>query len=127
MVKPHVGGMPSGGERVFGGRPTFGSKARRKGSDYVLMIYCRKGHKTRKVARLVCEAFHGPPPPGSPYCLHINENALDNRPENLKWGTQKENLQSPRFLEYASRVCQQKMTGMKLKQTGECGGTEEQV
>jgi len=32
--------------------------------------------------------------------IHINENALDNRPENLKWGTQKENLNMPSFIEY---------------------------
>lgn len=36
--------------------------------------------------------------------IHINENSLDNRPENLRWGTQKENLNSPRFLAYARKA-----------------------
>ena len=48
-----------------------------------------------KVHRMVCEAFHGPAPAGKPYVLHIDENAHNNRPENLKWGTQKENLRMP--------------------------------
>jgi hypothetical protein len=35
-----------------------------------------------------------------PVVLHLNEDALDNRPENLRWGTQKENLNMPKFIEY---------------------------
>jgi hypothetical protein len=66
------------------------------GPRYVLNY---KG-KNYKVARLVCEAFHGPPPPDKPNCLHRNEDALDNRPRNLKWGTQKENLNAPGFVAY---------------------------
>jgi hypothetical protein len=49
---------------------------------------------------MVCEAFHGTPPEGKNYCLHIDENSRNNRPENLKWGTQKENLNAPGFLAY---------------------------
>ena len=53
-----------------------------------------------KVHQLVCDAFHGPKPFDGAVVIHINEDGLDNRAENLKWGTQKENLNMPKFLEY---------------------------
>jgi hypothetical protein len=52
------------------------------------------------VHRLVCEAFHGPAPEGKNVVIHENENALDNRPENIRWGTQKENLNAAGFIAY---------------------------
>lgn len=56
--------------------------------------------KTYRVARLVCEAFHGPPSDAEPNTLHIDEDSRNNRPRNLKWGSQKENLNAPGFLAY---------------------------
>ncbi len=56
--------------------------------------------KTYKVARLVCEAFHGSAPSGKPVCMHLDEYSRNNRPDNLRWGTQKENLNAPGFLTY---------------------------
>jgi len=53
-----------------------------------------------KVHQLVCEAFHGPRPSKEHGVSHKNENALDNRPENLEWSTQKENLNMPNFINY---------------------------
>lgn len=85
--------MPHGGFRQHGGKPITGQW---DGSRYVLAY---RG-KTYKVARLVCEALHGPAPEGQPNCLHLDENARNNRPDNLKWGTQKENLNAPGFLAY---------------------------
>jgi hypothetical protein len=32
--------------------------------------------------------------------MHLNENSDDNRPENLAWGTQKQNLNAPGFIAY---------------------------
>lgn len=32
--------------------------------------------------------------------LHLDENGLNNKPENLRWGTQKESLNAPGFIEY---------------------------
>lgn len=49
--------------------------------------------------------------------MHINEDPLDNRPENLRWGTQKENLNAPGFIEYAKRVCRTKMRGESPKES----------
>lgn len=44
-----------------------------------------------KVHRLVCAAFHGRPPPAKGFACHINGDRLDNRPENLKWGSAVDN------------------------------------
>lgn len=85
--------------RQYGGQPTSGQW------DGARYIYARRGYKTLKVARLVCEAFHGAPLAEETVCMHLNENSRDNRQENLSWGTQKENLNAPGFLEYChSRV-----------------------
>lgn len=46
-----------------------------------------------RVAPLICIAFHGPRPEGL-QVLHIDENQDNNRPENLKWGTQSENIKA---------------------------------
>lgn len=50
--------------------------------------------------QLVCEAFHGPKPFDKAVVIHLDEDGLNNRAENLKWGTQKENLNAPGFIEY---------------------------
>lgn len=94
MVVPYFTKLPRGGQRQYGGVPNPGQLV--KGGRYLYMYKSR----TYKTARLVREAFHGPPPEDKPYCLHIDENALNNRSENLKWGTQKENLNAPGFLDY---------------------------
>ena len=98
MVEPFEVPMPHGGSRMHGGYAGIGQWA---GTRY---IYRLRG-RTYKVARLVCEAFHGQPPAALPYCLHVDEDARNNRPSNLRWGTQKENLNAPGFLAYcASRT-----------------------
>lgn len=79
--------------RKFGGHPTYGQW------DGSRFIYPRRGYSTKKIHRLVCEAFNGPPKPGQ-VCMHDDEDARNNRPENLKWGTQKQNLNYPGFKDY---------------------------
>jgi hypothetical protein len=94
MIAPYLNEKNAIGPRQYGGEPTYGQW---DGDRY---IYARRGFKTFKVARLVCEAFHGPMPFEDAVCMHKDENARNNRPENLAWGTQKENLNAPGFLEY---------------------------
>lgn len=47
--------------------------------------------KSKKVHRLVCEAFHGPPPAGKAITCHKDGNPLNNRPENIYWGNYSDN------------------------------------
>lgn len=42
------------------------------------------------VATLVCEAFHGPAPSPGHVPVHIDGDSLNNRAENLRWGTKGE-------------------------------------
>lgn len=43
------------------------------------------------VHRLVCAAFYGPAPDGLPEVRHLDGDSLNNRPENLDWGTKEQN------------------------------------
>jgi hypothetical protein len=58
------------------------------------MRMCLRTDEGGKIAKfrsnLICEAFHGPRPPGM-QCRHIDGNPKNDRPENLAWGTQSEN------------------------------------
>jgi hypothetical protein len=60
-----------------------------------MVMRLHKYRKMVKVHRLVCLAFNGPPPFEGALVLHIDENGLNNRPGNLMWGTQKENMNAP--------------------------------
>jgi len=93
MRAPFWGAMPHGGERPYGGQPHYGQDG---GEGRMIFVF---RNKTYKVHRLVCEAFNGPAPEGA-VCMHLDEDYTNNRPENLKWGTQKENLNAPGFIKY---------------------------
>lgn len=93
MITPREAPLPRGGTRQYGGTPRFGQW---DGDRYIVVVRGR----SYKVARLVCEAFHGAAPSGQRYCLHKDENSRNNKSSNLKWGTQKENLNAPGFLRY---------------------------
>lgn len=47
---------------------------------------------TQRVHRLVCLTFHGPPPPGQPEAAHRDGNKLNNREDNLRWSSHRENI-----------------------------------
>lgn len=100
--------LPNGGFRLYTPQPRYGniSKSRKDAShEYRNVMVRRWGdgprQHPRKVHQLVCEAFHGPKPFPQAVVLHLDEDAHNNRPENLRWGTQKENLNMPKFREYA--------------------------
>jgi len=66
--------------RLFNGRPS------------VCFVYLRKNNKTKtiRVHRLVLETFIGPAPDGCEGC-HNDGDALNNRLDNLRWDTHREN------------------------------------
>ena len=93
--------MPNGNIRKYVTKPIFGTRTRAsKNARHQFMGCYSKKFGNLKVHRLVCEAFHGPPPSEKSVVIHINEVGTDNNPDNLKWGTQKENLNMPGFIEY---------------------------
>lgn len=62
-------------------------------------IYYRVPLNNKKrmlVHRCVALAFHGLPPDGGSIARHLNDISTDNRPENIQWGTQKENMEDRR-------------------------------
>jgi hypothetical protein len=93
--------MPNGGIREYRPKPTFGVRSRSsKTARHVYMGFYNKSIGNIKVHRVVCEAFHGPAPFDRAVVIHIDENAENNIFTNLRWGTQKENLNMPKFIEY---------------------------
>lgn len=100
-LPPSTAPMYNGGYRSYVPKPTYGSVTRaKKTAKHLYMGFQNKKLGNMKVHRLVCEAFHGPPPFEKAVVIHLDENSMNNRQENLKWGTQKENLNMPKFLEY---------------------------
>ena len=57
---------------------------------YYTTLHKNKKTKTVRVHRLVAQAFI-PNPENKPYIDHINTIKTDNRVQNLRWATQKEN------------------------------------
>ena len=75
--------------RQVGGRPI---QPHAVGRGYLRATLYRGGKRYRKwVHHLVLEAFVGPQPVGQE-ALHLNDVPDDNRVENLRWGTPKENI-----------------------------------
>jgi hypothetical protein len=92
--------MPNGGMRKYKAKWVYGSRRRASKTarhEYFGVLYRGKNYK---IHRLVCEAFHGPAPHEKPIVIHLDEDATNNRPDNLRWGTQKENLNMPNFKDY---------------------------
>lgn len=64
------------------------------GTQYYAVVTKQRVKPIRsvRVNRVVCELFNGPPPSDQHVAMHINGNSFDNRAENLRWGTQSENM-----------------------------------
>ena len=121
LLPPRYAPMNNGGFRAYMPKPRFGQVSRGKPtalhSYRIAMVYRTgeypAGQKPRKVHQLVCEAFHGPKPFPDAVVIHLNEDAHDNRPENLKWGTQKENLNAPGFKAFLRQPMVDRMSSDK--------------
>lgn len=101
LLPPRYAPLPNGGFRQYSPEPTAGVVRRASPSaSYSYRAIYAKGFGNIRVHRAVCEAFHGPAPFEGAVVIHMDEDAHNNRPENLKWGTQQENLNMPRVKEY---------------------------
>ncbi len=109
LLPPRHAPLPNGGYRLYQPEPTQGQETKAcKDAAHVYYGLSTRFFGNVKVHRAVCEAFHGPPPFKGAVVIHRDENALNNRPENLKWGTQKENLNMPKIKAYQREVCREK-------------------
>lgn len=77
-------------------KPTFGTLSRQPtaNGEYVKRVVQWRGYGLLLVSRLVCAAFHGPAPFEGAVVMHLDDDPLNNRPENLRWATQRQNLNS---------------------------------
>lgn len=101
LLPPGYAPLPNGGYRLYTPKPVKGvvTSASKTAAHTYRGIYAKKFGNI-KVHRAVCEAFHGPAPFERAVVIHLDEDAHNNRPENLKWGTQKENLNMPKIKAY---------------------------
>lgn len=93
--------LPHGGTRIHATKPITGSVTRSKqGASHAYMGINNRKLGSMKVHQLVCSAFHGKKPTPRSVVIHIDENGCNNEATNLRWGTQKENLNMPKFIAY---------------------------
>ncbi len=77
------------GRRRVTGRPL---KPGLSGSGYQQVTLRRDGRSySGRVNRIVCAAFHGPPPSRRHQAAHNDGDAKNNRADNLRWATPVEN------------------------------------
>lgn len=101
LLPPRHAPLPNGGFRLYTPLPMRGFERRaRAGASHVYLGFSNSFYGNVKMHQAVCEAFHGPKPFPQAVVIHLDENALNNRPDNLKWGTQKENLNMPGIKAY---------------------------
>lgn len=101
LLPPKHVPMANGGYRTIVTRPVIGSvggaSKRALHKRRTIMV---RDRGTLKIHQLVCEAFHGPAPFQGAVVIHVDEDGLNNHADNLRWGTQRENLNAPGFIAY---------------------------
>ena len=65
------------------------------GYKYVTILIRKGEYECKRIAvhRLVCFAWHGPPPEGKPWVNHKNGIRMDNDADNLEWSSISDNIQ----------------------------------
>ena len=98
--------MPNGGIKHIIPKPTYGWKMSKNNGNYKCYRFVNKKRNFSKYAHtLICETFHGSRASDKSVVMHLDDNPLNNCINNLKWGTQKENLNTESFIKYCkSRV-----------------------
>lgn len=87
---PNYEASEAGDIRRIGASKPRVSHVQENGYLKVNLWHGNKG-KNHWVQRLVCEAFHGPPPSEDLDAAHRNGVRTDNRQDNLSWKTRREN------------------------------------
>jgi len=91
-----LGGVESGAQVSDRGRFSSTRGVVHGGSLSLANGYCDVGvcGKNYKLHRLICTAWHGPPPtPEHTETNHKDGDASNNQPDNLRWTTRAENIQ----------------------------------
>lgn len=110
LIDPTFIEMPNGGFRKYETKPTLGVIQTNGNNQRYVFRNRMRGINNKKVHQLVCEAFYGPKPFEDAVVMHIDDNPLNNHKDNLKWGTQKENLNSEKFINYCKTRVGEKST-----------------
>lgn len=63
-----------------------------RGRHLSVQFRCHHRVERKEVQVVVCGAFHGPKPALKLVAAHWDGNPANNRPSNLRWATQKENM-----------------------------------
>lgn len=87
-VPPFVREHPSGGLRHHRGHIRSGWTN--------TQATVRVGGLPRDVARMMCEAWHGPAPADRPYCIRLSDDPAQLRPDTVCWGRLIDRPQRPR-------------------------------
>ena len=94
MVSSH--GRIKSLKKIYGNNGYYQEKilkpGKLKSGHLFVYLYNNKKQKSAYIHRLVLETFIGPCPKGME-CRHLDGNSSNNRLDNLKWGTSKENSQ----------------------------------
>lgn len=84
--------IDNGGNRRLGRVMKTDARAGQRGYRVVKICAPDGSRRMRYVHDLVLEAFVGPRPPGLS-ALHWDDDVENNSPSNLRWGTQRENME----------------------------------